>query len=94
MLYTDETLTPIQVIPYINRAYLSYSKHKSPMDNCIAVDEHGVLVPKNCPTNTRTVKEGNSRVEDGEKREIFIVPSSCGNSANSYLHQMNSLTNC
>jgi hypothetical protein len=71
----DEKITPHQMIPCIYSACLSYSKNKSIVDNCITVEEHVELVLKNCPS--RTVKDGNGRVEDGEKREIFVFPSSC-----------------
>jgi hypothetical protein len=60
------------------------------VDNCIVVAEHAELVLKNCPS--RTVKDSNGRVKDGEKREIFVVPSSCGNSTNNYLQQTKKVT--
>jgi hypothetical protein len=54
------------------------------------VAEHAEMVLKNCPS--RTMKDGNGRVNDGEKREILVVPSSCGNSTNNYLQQTEKVT--
>ena len=69
----DEENTPRQMIPGINSACLSYSKHNPLVDDCIAVAERAELVLKNCPSAGSTMKDGNCQVEDSEKREASKV---------------------
>ena len=69
----DEENTPRQMIPGINSACLSYSKHSPLVDDCIAVAELAELVLKNCTSAGSTMKDGNCQVEDSENREASKV---------------------
>lgn len=79
----------MQRIPNMNVAIQSCGEHQSVVGNSIIVTvrAQGVVKRKwkNCPSIITALKDGNSDVEDCNKREIFISPSSCGNLANSNL---------
>ena len=64
----------------MNNGNLSCGKHKPVVENCIAVNEIGLgmVLSKNCPSGISTLKEGNSEVEDNNKREIFIPQTAVG----------------
>ena len=67
-------------IPRVNNANMSCGKHKPVVENCIVVNVIGLglVLCKNCPSGISAVKEGNSKVEDSNKREIFIPPAAVG----------------
>ena len=74
--YVWRKITRILGIPRVNNANMSSGKHKPVVQNCIGVNEIGLglVLCKKCPSGMRALKEGNSEVEDSNKREIFVPP--------------------